>query len=69
MGDDDDHSCWERPEDMDTKRVAFGINATNPGTELAAETGAALAAASIVFKVTDPAYSALCLTHAAQVTM
>ena len=67
MGDDSDHNCWERPEDMDTNRVAFNITATNPGTELAAETAAALAAASVVFKTTDPAYSALCLLHATQV--
>jgi hypothetical protein len=36
------------------------------GSELAAETAAALAAASIVFKDVDPSYSSELLTHAKQ---
>ena len=52
---------------MDTSRTAYYIDAANPGTELAGETAAALAAASIVFKASNPAYSALCLMHATQV--
>ncbi|KAL6865368.1 hypothetical protein ACP4OV_016519 [Aristida adscensionis] len=40
VGDGDaDHSCWQRPEDMDTPR-------TRPGSDVAAETAAALAAAA-----------------------
>ncbi|KAF3336134.1 endoglucanase 1-like protein [Carex littledalei] len=59
-----DHRCWERPEDMDTPRNVYRVTAQNPGSDVAAETAAALAAASIVFKNCDPAYSAK-LLHAA----
>ncbi|KAI5056589.1 hypothetical protein GOP47_0028407 [Adiantum capillus-veneris] len=52
-----DHQCWQRPESMRTPRTAVQINASNPGTEVAAETAAALAAASLVFKGVDAAYS------------
>ncbi|KAL3498907.1 hypothetical protein ACH5RR_041639 [Cinchona calisaya] len=53
-----DHQCWERPEDMDTTRTLFKITPESPGTEVAAEAAAALAAASIVFKDIKPGYSA-----------
>ncbi|KAJ4803775.1 Endoglucanase [Rhynchospora pubera] len=59
-----DHSCWERPEDMDTPRNVYKITSQNPGSDVAAETAAALAAASLVFKRSDPAYSSK-LLHAA----
>ncbi|KAJ7279858.1 hypothetical protein O6H91_Y373900 [Diphasiastrum complanatum] len=59
-----DHQCWERPEDMTTSRKAYKIDVNNPGSDLAGETAAAMAAASIVFKNTDPAYSSLLVTHA-----
>eukprot|EP00250_Pteridium_aquilinum_P020053 c24683_g1_i8 orf=162-929(+) len=59
-----DHECWERPESMDTPRTAFQINASNPGTEVAAETAAALASASLVFQMHDAEYSALLLDRA-----
>ena len=42
---------------MDTPRTAHQINASSPGTEVAAETAAALAAASIVFRADDPDYA------------
>ncbi|KAE8801649.1 cellulase [Hordeum vulgare] len=46
VGDgDSDHVCWERPEDMDTPRRAYMVNATHPGSDVAAETAAVLAAA------------------------
>ncbi|KAL2238265.1 UNVERIFIED_CONTAM: Endoglucanase [Sesamum indicum] len=64
VGDaDGDHGCWERPEDMDTARTLYKITSTSPGTEVAAEAAAALAAASVVFKETDPNYSAQLLRH------
>ncbi|EPS73295.1 hypothetical protein M569_01458 [Genlisea aurea] len=62
-----DHSCWERPEDMDTLRTAYKIDAGNPGSDVAGETAAALAAASIVFRSRNPAYSALLLNRAIKV--
>jgi len=42
---------------MDTPRLTLQINETAPGTEVAAETAASLAAASIVFRAADPAYA------------
>lgn len=52
-----DHQCWERPEDMDTSRGVYKVSAQNPGSDVAAETAAALAAASIVFQDSEPSYS------------
>lgn len=62
-----DHACWERPEDMDTPRSVFKVDRNNPGTEVAAETAAALAAASMVFRRTDHAYSRLLISRAIRV--
>ncbi|MBA0548311.1 hypothetical protein Golob_019419 [Gossypium lobatum] len=65
VGDGDtDHYCWQRPEDMTTSRQAYKIDEKNPGSDLAGETAAAMAAASIVFKKTNPHYSHLLLHHA-----
>ncbi|KAI3787543.1 hypothetical protein L1987_42088 [Smallanthus sonchifolius] len=52
-----DHRCWERPEDMDTPRNVYKVSAQNPGSDVAVETAAALAAASIVYQDSDPSYS------------
>lgn len=46
------------------KRPTFKITSKKPGTELAAETAAALAAASIFLKSSDAALSASALKHA-----
>jgi len=62
-----DHYCWQRPEDMTTDRHAYKIDPSNPGSDLAGETAAAMAAASIVFRRSNPAYSHELLTHAYQV--
>lgn len=62
-----DHKCWERPEDMDTPRNVYKVSTQNPGSDVAAETAAALAAASIVFKDSDPSYSSKLLHRAIQV--
>ncbi|XP_010448714.2 PREDICTED: endoglucanase 20-like [Camelina sativa] len=59
-----DHSCWERPEDMDTPRTLYSISSSSPGSEAAGEAAAALAAASIVFKSVDSTYSSTLLDHA-----
>ncbi|KAI5017263.1 hypothetical protein ZWY2020_037641 [Hordeum vulgare] len=69
VGDgDSDHACWERPEDMDTPRRAYMVNATHPGSDVAAETAAALAAASVVFTGprSEPRYTSTLLKHAKQ---
>ncbi|XP_076940647.1 endoglucanase 16-like [Bidens hawaiensis] len=52
-----DHECWMRPENMKSSRKVLEINQNCPGTEIAAETAAALSASSIVFRDVDPAYS------------
>ncbi|XP_021664356.2 endoglucanase 9-like [Hevea brasiliensis] len=62
-----DHKCWERPEDMDTVRTVYSVSPSNPGSDVAGETAAALAAASIVFRKADPAYSKLLLSTAKNV--
>nr|GEU75212.1 endoglucanase 17 [Tanacetum cinerariifolium] len=62
-----DHACWERPEDMDTPRTVLKIDRNNPGTEVAAETAAALASASLVFRKSDKAYSKLLMNRAIRV--
>ncbi|KAJ6326619.1 hypothetical protein OIU78_013668 [Salix suchowensis] len=61
-----DHYCWQRPEDMTTDRRAYKIDPSNPGSDLAGETAAAMAAASIVFRHSNPAYANELLTHAHQ---
>ncbi|KAL8138946.1 hypothetical protein V2J09_004947, partial [Rumex salicifolius] len=61
-----DHYCWQRPEEMTTDRTAYKIDPSRPGSDLAGETAAAMAAASIVFRHSDPSYSATLLTHARQ---
>jgi endoglucanase len=62
-----DHSWWGRAEQMTMSRPAFSITAGAPGSDLAGETAAALAAASIYFKAMgNSSYAATCLTHAQQ---
>lgn len=62
-----DHKCWERPEDMDTVRSIYSVSPSNPGSDVAGETAAALAAASMVFRKVDPRYSKLLLRTAKKV--
>ncbi|KAL3369261.1 hypothetical protein AABB24_009872 [Solanum stoloniferum] len=59
-----DHKCWERPEDMTTPRSVYKIDEQHPGADLAGETAAALAAATVAFKESDSGYSNQLLTHA-----
>ncbi|XP_030951891.1 endoglucanase 6 isoform X2 [Quercus lobata] len=61
-----DHYCWQRPEDMTTDRHAYKIDPSNPGSDLAGETAAAMAAASLVFRHSKPAYANELLSHAHQ---
>ncbi|CAN6478684.1 unnamed protein product [Victoria cruziana] len=62
-----DHNCWERPEDMDTPRTVYKVDKDHPGSDVAGETAAALAAASIVFRSRDPSYSRILLKRAVSV--
>ncbi|PON99421.1 Glycoside hydrolase [Trema orientale] len=67
VGDgDSDHYCWERAEDMTTSRAAYKLDENHPGSDLAGETAAALAAASIAFQPYNSSYSSLLLFHAKQ---
>jgi len=59
-----DHSYWGPPETMTMARPAYRIDATKPGSEVAGEAAAALAAAHILFKNEDPAYAETLLDHA-----
>ncbi|KAK3231775.1 hypothetical protein Dsin_003656 [Dipteronia sinensis] len=61
-----DHKCWDRPETMTAKRPLIQINTSFPGTEVAAETAAAMASASLVFKTINSTYSSTLLKHAKQ---
>ncbi|PAN03746.1 hypothetical protein PAHAL_1G018800 [Panicum hallii] len=62
-----DHRCWERPEDMDTPRSVYKVTPDSPGSDVAGETAAALAAASLVFRACDPGYSSKLLQTARKV--
>lgn len=59
-----DHSFWGAPEVMTMNRPAYRIDAQKPGSEVAAEAAASLAAAAIAFRSTDPAYADKLLKHA-----
>ncbi|MEE1927105.1 glycoside hydrolase family 9 protein [Streptomyces sp. TRM 70351] len=59
-----DHAWWGPAEVMPMERPAYRIDASCPGSDLAGETAAAMAASSIVFAGDDPAYSATLLEHA-----
>jgi len=51
---------------MTMARPAFALTTSKPGSDLAGETAAALAAASILFKTSNSVYSATLLSHARQ---
>ena len=47
-----DHAYWGRPEQMTMFRPSFSIAEDNPGSDLAGETSAAMAAGSLIFRET-----------------
>jgi endoglucanase len=61
-----DHNWWGPAEVMQMARPAARITATCPGSDLAGETAAAMAASSMVFRPTDPGYADTLLMHAQQ---
>src|SRR3954469_14626549 len=61
-----DHAWWGPAEVMQMARPAFKVDSTHPGSDLAGETAAALAAASMAFRPTDPTYANTLLAHARQ---
>jgi len=66
IGDGDvDHAWWGRPEEMTMNRPSWSITSSAPGSDLAGETAAALAAASLYFhRRGDSGYADNLLTHA-----
>ncbi|MEB3360206.1 MAG: glycoside hydrolase family 9 protein [Synechococcales bacterium] len=61
-----DHAYWGSAEDMTMARPAYKIDRQNPGSDLAGESAAALAAASIAFRSSDPRYADRLLQNAVQ---
>jgi len=59
-----DHAFWGPPENMTMARPSYRLDATKPGSEVAGEAAAALAAAHILFKNDDPAYATRLLERA-----
>lgn len=67
VGDGDaDHAKWTAAEVIEhlMERPTAALNTSTPGSEVSAETAAAFAAASMLFKDSDPDYSATLLQHA-----
>lgn len=62
-----DHGFWGRPEDMTMARPAFKITSSKPGSDVAAEYAAAMAAGYLAFKDKDQAFATKLLTHAKQI--
>ncbi len=64
-----DHAFWIPAEmvELSYARNSYKIDETHPGSDLAGETAAALASASIIFKDSDPTYSAILIKHAKQI--
>ncbi|XP_013393921.1 uncharacterized protein LOC106161500 [Lingula anatina] len=58
-----DHAFWGRPEDLNMYRPSYKVDVSNPGSDVAGETAAALAAGSIAFK-SKVADSSKLLAHA-----
>ncbi|TLM78386.1 glycoside hydrolase family 9 protein [Microbulbifer harenosus] len=61
-----DHAWWGSAEVMPMARPSYKVDASCPGSDLAGETAAALAAISMVFESTDASYAANLLQHAEQ---
>lgn len=61
-----DHAWWGAAEVMQMNRPSYKVDNANPGSTVAGEAAAALAAACAAFKNVDKEYSELCLSHAKQ---
>jgi hypothetical protein len=61
-----DHSWWGPVEVYPLAAPSYKITASCGGSDVAAETAAAMAAASMLFSPSDPGYAAQLLTHARQ---
>jgi endoglucanase len=61
-----DHAWWGPAEVMQMTRPSYRITTACPGSDLAGETAAAMAAASIAFRPTNATYANTLLAHARQ---
>ena len=61
-----DHAWWGPAEVMQMARPSYRVTTTCPGSDIAGETAAAMAAASMAFRPTDPTYANTLLSHARQ---
>ncbi len=59
-----DHQYWGPAETNPTTRPSYAVTSSCPGSDLTGQASAALAASSIVFKTSDPKYSAQLLSQA-----
>src|SRR5688572_17263342 len=61
-----DHAWWGPAEVMQMARPSYRVTTSCPGSDLVGETAAAMAAASVAFRPTDPTYANTLLLHARQ---
>ncbi len=61
-----DHAWWGPAEVMQMARPSYKISTSCPGSDLAGQTAAAMAASSIAFRPTNPSYADTLLTNAEQ---
>jgi endoglucanase len=61
-----DHNSWEAPESWREPRPAYKVTQSRPGSDIAGETAAAFAAASILFQGVDDGYSQNLINRAKQ---
>ena len=66
VGDKSDHKHWVAPEEIDkvTDRKSYYIDASSPGSDVAAGTASALASASMLFRGVNNAYADKLLKNA-----
>jgi endoglucanase len=67
----EDHQFWGRPEQQTQgvdppSRTVYLVNAAQPGADIAGSAAAALAAGAVLFKASDPVYSASLAKRAKQ---
>ncbi len=60
----EDHRWWGPAEVMQMERPAHRVDAECPGSDVAAETAAAMASSSLLFAGEDPGYAATLVRHA-----
>ena len=61
---DADHGYWGPSETMTMARPSYKVTRTAPGSDLCGETAASLAAASMVFRASNPVYADTLLANA-----